>query len=126
MNDKETTVKQLKDVLDEFMKKRDWKKFHNPKDVSIALSIETNEILEHFRFKTNEEIEKYLRNKTNKKKLGHELADVLHFLLVLSTVLEIDLAKASEDKLKISNKRYPSKLVKGKAKKYTHYRRKKT
>jgi NTP pyrophosphatase (non-canonical NTP hydrolase) len=125
MKDERTTVKELRDFIRDFMERRDLTKFHNPKDVSIALSIEANEILEHFRFKTNEEIEKYLKNKSNRKRLSHELADVLHFLVILANVTKIDLSSASEDKLKISERRYPVNLVKGKFKKYTYYRRKK-
>lgn len=124
MEDRKTTIKQLKEVLDEFMKKRDWKKFHNPKDLAIAISIEAGEILEHFKFKTNEEIRQYLDNKENTKELSYELADVLHFLFLLANVTDIDLAKASEEKLKISGKKYPEKLVKGKAHKYTYYQNK--
>jgi NTP pyrophosphatase (non-canonical NTP hydrolase) len=124
MNDNDTTIKELSQVLDDFFKKRDWNKFHNPKDVAIALTIETSEILEHFRFKTNEEIMEYLKDKKNKKDLSHEMADVLHFLIALAHVTNIDLTKSSEEKLKIANKKYPVRLSKGKALKYTHYEKK--
>jgi dCTP diphosphatase len=118
VKDDSATLKKLSNALNEFYKKRDWGKFHNPKDVAIALSIETGEILEHFRFKSNEEIEKYLKIKFNKKELSYELADVLHFLILLARVLKIDLAKSSEEKLNIAAKRYPIKYAKGNASKY--------
>jgi dCTP diphosphatase len=124
MNDDKTTIKQLSKVLDEFYKKRDWGKFHNPKDITIALSIEVSEILEHFRFKTNEEIEAYLKNRKNKQEISHELADVLHFLILLGHVTKIDLAKSSEEKLRIAARKYPIRLAKGKALKYTYYEKK--
>jgi dCTP diphosphatase len=125
MNDNKTTITELSDTLDKFLKVRDWNKFHTPKDVSIALSIESGEILEHFRFKTDEEIKEYLKSAANRKEISYELADTLHFLLILARVLDVDLSKASEEKLKISEKKYPLKLSKGKALKYTNYEKKK-
>jgi len=113
-------LNELRDIARKFTSERDWEQFHNPKDLGVALSIEVAEVLEHFRFKTNKEIEKYL--KTNRKKLGHELADVLWFLVRLSDVCDIDLTEAFMEKEKITEKKYPAEKVKGKPDKYTVYK----
>jgi len=124
MNDKETTIDDLKRMMKEFIDERDWEQYHLPKDVAIALSIEASEILEHFRFKNDKEIEEFLRDDKNKEELGDELADTLMFLVDLARVCKIDLAEATERKLKKSAKKYPKDLVKGKSHKYTHYENK--
>lgn len=100
-----------------FRDARDWKQFHNPKDCAIALSLEASEVLEHFQWKNKEEVEKYI--KTNKKEIGEELADVLYWVLLMSSDLGIDITKAFELKMKENNKKYPVKKSKGKHSKYT-------
>ena len=96
---------------------RDWKQFHNPKDCAISLSLEASEVLEHFQWKSKEEITEYI--KQNKKEIGDELADVLYWVLLMSHDLNIDIEKASFLKLKENAKKYPIKKAKGKHSKYT-------
>lgn len=100
-----------------FRDARDWKQFHNPKDLAISLSLESSEVLEHFQWKSKEEIEKYI--KTNKKEIGEELSDVLYWVLLLANDLNIDLEKAFKLKMKQNQKKYPIKKAKGKHTKYT-------
>lgn len=108
----------LKPIL-EFIKERDWEQFHNPKDVAISLSLEASEVLEHFQWKTPEEIEAYL--KTNKDDIGDELADVLFNLLMLAHYLDIDIETAFDRKLEKNRKKYPVEKAKGSNSKYTKY-----
>lgn len=115
------TIEELRKKVTDFRDKRDWKQFHHPKDVAIALSIEIAEILEHFRFKTNDEIKEYINNPENKKELGYEMADVLNFILILADETDIDIPTALDEKLEILNKKYPIDKCKGKPHKYTHY-----
>ncbi|MBT4540676.1 nucleotide pyrophosphohydrolase [Candidatus Woesearchaeota archaeon] len=116
-----TTLKQLQDLVVKFRDERDWKQFHHPKDLAIALSIEMSEVLEHFRFKNNEEILEYLKKENNKKELSHEIADVFILFLALADVTEIDVVKALHEKTKINEKRYPIEKCKGKPHKYSKY-----
>lgn len=116
-----TTFAELQKKMIAFRDARDWKQFHKPKDLAIAASIETAEILELFRFKTDKEIEEYLQNPDNKKELSHEMADVLYFLMILSHDQGIDLVKAYYEKLVLLEKKYPVDKCKGKSHKYTHY-----
>jgi NTP pyrophosphatase (non-canonical NTP hydrolase) len=119
-----TTLVDLQKKIIAFRDARDWKQFHKPKDLAIAVSIETAEILEHFRFKTDKEIEEYLQNAENKKELSHEMADVMYFLLLVAYDQNINLVKAFSEKLELLEKKYPIEKCKGKPHKYTYYQEK--
>ena len=110
-------MKKLTTQIVKFRDARDWKQFHNPKDCAISLSLEASEVLEHFQWKSKEEIAKYI--KKNKTEIGKELADVLYWVLLISHDLGIDIEKISELKLKENAKKYPIKKSKGKHNKYT-------
>jgi NTP pyrophosphatase (non-canonical NTP hydrolase) len=71
-----------------FRDARDWKQFHNPKDMALSLVLEAAEVMEHFQWKDKQETELYLQ--TNKKEVGEELADVLYWVLLMSNDLEIE------------------------------------
>lgn len=109
-------MEELTKRIVKFRDDRDWKQFHNPKDCAISLSLEAGELLEHFQWKSKEEVDEYL--KKNKKEVGKELFDVLSWVLLLSHDLNIDLNKIAELKLKENAKKYPIKKSKGKHTKY--------
>lgn len=100
-----------------FRKERDWEQFHTPKDMAISLSLEASEVLEHFQWKSHEEVKQYL--KTHKDELSDELADVLAYLLMIAHDLEIDLPRAFEKKMQQNESKYPVAKAKGKPTKYT-------
>ncbi len=110
-------IKKLTDKILAFRDARDWKQFHNPKDVALSLVLEASEVLEHFQWKNTKEIEKYI--KTNKTDIGEELADVLYWVLLMSKDLNIDIVEALEKKIKRNEQKYPVKKSKGKHTKYT-------
>ncbi len=113
------SIKELTKKLIEFRDRRDWKKFHTPRNLAESLAIESAEVLELFQWKSREEVEKYLEE--NKEDLSEEIADVLNYLLLLAHETGIDPAKALEKKIKLNEKRYPEEKSKGSAKKYTNY-----
>ncbi|MFT4297580.1 MAG: nucleotide pyrophosphohydrolase [Candidatus Woesearchaeota archaeon] len=124
MKDDSTTIEEIKQKLLNFINERDWDQYHIPKDVALALSIEVAEILEHFRFKTDDEIAEWIKDKNNKQELADEIADTGMFLIDLARVCDIDLAEAIESKMKKSALRYPADVVRGKPHKYTYYQKK--
>src|SRR5476651_2275881 len=87
----EMDIKELQGKVIKFRDARDWKQFNTPKDVAISLTLESSEVLEHFQWKSSEEVEKYL--KVSKEEIGEELADVLWYLLTLSNDIGIDISK---------------------------------
>ncbi len=119
MKKKQYTLQELTDFVIAFRNERDWKQFHNPKDTAIALSLEASEVLEHFRWKNDEEIKKHVKEK--KSEIADELTDVLYWVLLVSHDLEIDLGQAFYKKRAEDAKKYPVEKVKGKHKKYNEY-----
>ncbi|MCB9805648.1 nucleotide pyrophosphohydrolase [Candidatus Nomurabacteria bacterium] len=109
-------ISKLTKQITDFRDKRNWKQFHNPKDCAISLSLEAAEVLEHFQWKNEKEIEEYI--KKQKTEISEELADVLYWILLMSNDLKIDIAKSLERKIKINSKKYPVKKSKGKHTKY--------
>ncbi len=99
-----------------FRDARDWKQFHNPKDVALSLVLEAGEVMEHFQWKNKEEMKKYVIE--NKNEIGEELADVLYWVLLMSHDLKIDVLDALEKKIKKNEEKYPVEKAKGKHTKY--------
>ncbi|MGM9992664.1 MAG: nucleotide pyrophosphohydrolase [Candidatus Bruticola sp.] len=118
VDDNCTTVAELRRQVIAFRDARDWKQFHNPKDLAIAMSIEAAEVLELCRFKSSEEIIESVKSGKNKE-FAYEMADVFSYLLTLSDCLGIDLAQAMREKAEINAIHYPVNLAKGKKAKYT-------
>lgn len=110
-------LKNLTKLIIKFRDARDWKQFHNPKDMALSLVLEAAEVMEHFQWKNEEEVKKYV--KMHRHEIGEELADVFYWVLLMSNDLKIGLKDAIEKKMVISNKKYPVKKAKGIHKKYT-------
>lgn len=110
-------IKDLTKRIIAFRNERDWKQFHNPKDVALSLVLEAAEVMEHFQWKSKEEMEKYIV--TNKSDIGEELADVLYWVLLMSADLNIDILKALEEKINKNEEKYPVGKSKGRHTKYT-------
>ena len=99
-----------------FRDKRDWKKYHNPKDMSLSLVLEATELLEHFQWKDEKEMNKYVI--TNKNEIAEELADVFYWLILISHDLNINLIESINDKMIKNEQKYPIEKSKGNNKKY--------
>lgn len=104
-------------ILDEFAKKREWDQFHSPKNLSMALSVESSELVEIFQWLTEEE--SYNLNDSRKYHAEEEVADIAIYLLRICTKLDINLEEAILKKMKKNEKKYPVEKAKGSAKKYT-------
>jgi dCTP diphosphatase len=100
-----------------FREARDWKQFHNPKDLALSLVLESAEVLEHFQWKNEAEIETYI--KSHKDEIGEELADVFYWILLISHDLGIDIFKAIHKKMEKNEAKYPVEKAKGSHAKYT-------
>ena len=110
-------IKDLTKRIIDFSDARDWKQFHNPKDLALSLVLEAAEVLEHFQWKSKEEMDGYIE--TNKNEIGEELADVLYWVLLMSHDLNIDILGALENKILKNEQKYPVEKAKGKHTKYT-------
>ena len=112
-------VEELKLLLRKFAQERDWEQFHSPKNLSMALSVEASELLEHFQWMTDQS--SYALGEAKQQLVSYELADVFIYLLRLCDQLNVDLMSVTKEKMKINNERYPVSKVKGSSKKYTEY-----
>ena len=119
--DQETTVAVLKDWVRAFSQERDWEQFHHPKDLGVALACEVGEVLEHFRYRSNEAIAERLAKGEERRELAHELADCLWLLLRLADVCGIDLASSLREKVELAAAKYPVEQSYGRPDKYTAY-----
>ena len=109
----------LTQQLREFASDRDWDQFHSPKNLSMALSVEASELLEHFQWLTEEQSNNLPNDKL--KEVEEEIADVFIYLLRLSDKLGIDILDAANNKIKQNAIKYPANQVRGSSKKYTEY-----
>lgn len=98
-------------VLEQFRNERDWAQFHNPKDLAIALSIETSELLELFLWKKHEE--------ANKEKIKEELADIFAYALLLLNKYDLNIEDIVLKKVQSNAEKYPVHKARGNASKYT-------
>lgn len=103
-------ISELTKKLVAFRDARDWKQFHNPKDLAIALSIESAELLEVFLWKSP--------NQASTEKIKEELADVLAYALLLANECGLDVTEIVSAKIEANNIKYPIDKAKGSAKKY--------
>jgi NTP pyrophosphatase (non-canonical NTP hydrolase) len=117
--DELTTITQLKDQIKRFCEERDWDQFHNAKDLAIGITTESSELLEHFRFKSADQVESMLLDPQKRELISDEMADVLYSVLRFAQVYAIDLSSALEAKLTKNGIKYPVEKAKGSNKKYS-------
>ena len=102
---------EITQALIRFRNERDWEQFHNPKDLAIALNVESAELLELFLWKDS--------NQANLDRIKEELADVFAYAFLLAEKLNLDVRKIVLEKIELNSKKYPVEKSKGTAKKYT-------
>jgi len=113
----DATLAELTRLAIQFRDERDWKQFHNPKDMALSLVLESAEVLELMQWKNGQELQKHLEQKG--ASLGEELADVLFWVLAMAEDFHIDLGGAFKQKLIKNAQKYPIEKAKGVSTKYT-------
>lgn len=111
----------LKELVNNFAKERDWDQFHSVKNLSMALSVESSELLEIFQWMSEEDSNRLKENPEKLKKVEEEIADVFVYLLRIASKTEIDLEKAVISKMEKNAKKYPVELSRGNSKKYNEF-----
>jgi NTP pyrophosphatase (non-canonical NTP hydrolase) len=112
------SIQELQNIVKNFCQERDWDQFHPIKDLAIGISTEANELLDLFRFKSDEQIKNLLNEPQYKEKVEHEVADVFFFILRLAQMNKIDLSQVLQKKLELNALKYPIEKAKGSNKKY--------
>lgn len=115
--DNETKLKSIsEDLIKSILKfrdERDWKQFHNAKDIAISICLEAAELLELFQWSGND-----LDVTNNKKKMCEELADILIYSIYMVDVLDADIGEIIKNKININENKYIKSLAHGRANKY--------
>ena len=102
------------DMILKFRDDRDWKQFHNPKDLAISLSLEAAELLEVFQWSGTDVV-----CADKKDKIAEELADVLVYCTLMADACGLDMDEIVQRKMEVNNKKYPVEKAKGKSDKYS-------
>lgn len=111
LSDQQTTLAEIKTIIEQFVDQRDWQQFHSPKNISMALAIEAAELMEHFQWLTNDASENLEDDQL--VKVGEEMADVFCYTLAMANTLKIDLAATFERKMQMNREKYPAEKFKG-------------
>jgi len=109
----------LRRHIREFAEARAWERFHTPKNLAMALSVEAAELLEPFQWLTPEQSQQLSADQ--REAVRQEIADVLIYLTRLADVLDIDLLDAAADKLALNARKYPVEKAHGNALKSTEF-----
>lgn len=107
----------LKNKILEFRRLRDWEKFHAPKNLIMAISVEAAELLEPFRWANGSDDDRILKEK--RQEICDEMADICILLTYLAHDLAIDIESAVEKKLQSNGAKYPAEKFRGSSKKYS-------
>jgi NTP pyrophosphatase (non-canonical NTP hydrolase) len=107
------TLQSSMDRIRRFCEERDWDRFHSPKDLAIGVVTEASELLEIFRFQTDEDMKVLLEDPKSREHIGQELADVLYFVLRFAQRYGFDLLAEFNAKMDRNVERYPVDTAKG-------------
>ena len=113
MTDSETTVAELRRMVEHFVDQRDWHQFHTPKNLAMALSIEAAELMEHFQWLSAEQSRAVAGESEKLAEVGEELADVLCYALAMANELKLDLSTAIRQKIAKNEQKYPADQYRG-------------
>lgn len=111
--DETTTVAALRELIRRFVDERDWQQFHSPKNLTMALSIEVGELMEHFQWITPEASREIAGDADKLQAVSEELADVIGYSLAIANELGIDVASAMRAKMVKNRKKYPAEDYRG-------------
>ncbi len=114
MRDSETTVSELIKLVEDFVAKREWQRFHDPKNLSMSMAIEAGELMEHFQWLRSDELAAVVKDDEKMAQVREELADVAAYLLSFAATMEIDLSSALEQKMRKNARKYPIEEFRGK------------
>ena len=113
------SLEELRLAIENFIKERDWKQFHSPKNLAVGLSVEASELLEIFTWMTNDE-SKHIEDK-KLSMIKDEVGDILIYLTEFCSIMKIDPAECAFQKLAKNRLKYPISKSKGNSKKYTEF-----
>jgi NTP pyrophosphatase (non-canonical NTP hydrolase) len=106
--DERTTVAELRRLVNDFVDRRDWHKFHSPKNLAMSLAIEAAELMEHFQWISAKRSRTVATDAKKLARVGEELADVLCYALAMANELGLDLSTTIRRKMAKNEQKYPA------------------
>ncbi len=113
MDDKSSTITDLKRLVARFVEERDWTRFHDPKNLSASIAIEAAELMEHFQWLRSDELQAVRNDPEAMAQIREELADILAYVLSFAERMDINLSSALEAKMKKNATKYPAETFRG-------------
>lgn len=113
MTDPETTVAELRQLVEQFVERRDWHQFHTPKNLAMSMAIEAAELMEHFQWLTPEQSRQIAQQPDKLARVADELADVCCYVLAMANELGLDLSTSLERKMAKNEAKYPAAQYRG-------------
>ncbi len=113
MNDQQTTVAELRRMIEEFADRRQWQTFHGPKNLAMSIAIEAAELMEHFQWLSPEQSRAVVDRPEKLGKVAEELADVTAYVLAMANALGLDLSSALAAKMAKNEIKYPAQQYRG-------------
>jgi dCTP diphosphatase len=111
------SIAELTAQIQTFVDARDWRKFHNAKDLAVAIAAEAGELMQHFVWQQEEQIEKRLEK--NREEIASEIADVAILLFEFADNLGMNLGEVMQAKIAYNDIRYPVEKSRGNNLKYS-------
>ena len=113
MSDSQTTLAELRQLVNDFVDRRDWHQFHSPKNLSMSMAIEAAELMEHFQWLSAEQSRGLARQPQRLAAVSEELADVVCYALAMANELDLDLSTAVRRKMARNEHKYPAEQYRG-------------
>ena len=113
MPDNDTTITELRNLVERFVAERNWQQFHSPKNLAMSLAIEAAELMEHFQWLTPDESRAIATDPQRLAAVSEELADVMCYALAMANELGIDVSQAVAEKMAKNAKKYPAEEFRG-------------
>lgn len=111
--DDQTTVAELRQLVEQFVAERQWHQFHTPKNLAMALAIEAAELMEHFQWLDPQQSREIAHDASRRAAAGEELADVLCYVLALANELSLDVSDTLRAKMIKNRLKYPAEEFRG-------------
>lgn len=116
---KNIDISEISNDLEQFAIDRDWNQFHSIKNLAMALSVESSELVEIFQWMSEDQSNSIVDNPKKFKEVEEEVADIFLYLVRIAGKLNIDLESVAKAKIQKNSEKYPVEKAKGNAKKYT-------
>jgi NTP pyrophosphatase (non-canonical NTP hydrolase) len=113
MSDATTTISELREIIRKFVDDRDWRQFHAPKNLAMALAIEAAELMEHFQWLDVDDSRQLTGDREKLAAISEELADVIGYGLALANELNLDVSDSIRNKMVKNAQKYPADEFRG-------------